>query len=54
MSPYKTMYLQLFNAITDALALLSARQPARARDALIAAQQKTEALYIEAEEQDDN
>ena len=49
MPDYKKMYLLLFNAITDALENLSDNNYGAARDLLIAAQQQTEELYINAE-----
>ena len=47
---YKSMYLLLFNAVTDALKILAA-DPKQAELALKRAQQKCEEMYIEAEEQ---
>ena len=44
---YKKMYLTLFNAITDALEHIDADSPAA--KILIAAQQKTEEIYISQE-----
>ena len=49
MPDYKKMYLLLFNAITDALENLADNNYGAARDLLIAAQQQTEELYINAE-----
>ena len=43
------MYSTLFNAITDALEDLEKQNIGLARERLIAAQQKTEEIYIEAE-----
>ena len=51
MPPYKKMYLQLFNAITDALALLEAGDADSAAQILASAQQRGEDAYIEAGEQ---
>ena len=45
---YKKMYLTLFNAITDALKLINGNSPAA--KILIAAQQKTEEIYISQDE----
>ena len=47
MTDYKKMYAILFNAITDALNELD-RAPEEAKSMLIAAQQITEEMYIEA------
>ena len=47
MSDYAKMYCVLFNAITDALERLSQNDLSAGKEILIAAQQKTEALYIE-------
>lgn len=49
---YKKAYETLFNAITDALDSLDnekvfSKETAKARQILIAAQQKTEDMYIE-------
>lgn len=43
---YKTMYLHLFNAVTDALEALDAGQTGEAAFLLIRAQQECEELYI--------
>ncbi len=51
MPPYKKMYLQLFNAITGALALLEAGDADGAAQVLASAQQRGEEAYIEAGEQ---
>ena len=48
---YKKMYLTLFNAITDALEHIDADSPAA--KILIAAQQKTEEIYISQEDDTD-
>ena len=45
---FKTMYLHLFNRVTDALAALEAGDPARARELLIAAQRECEERYLAA------
>ncbi len=50
MPPYKKMYLQLFNAITDALALLETGDADNAAENLKSAQQRGEDLYISREE----
>ena len=43
---YKKMYTALFNAVTDALALLEDHDFEAAHTKLMAAQQETEELYI--------
>ena len=50
MSDYKRLYLQLFNAVTDAIEALRSRNYDRAEHLLISAQQKAEEVYIRAEE----
>lgn len=50
MPDYMKMYAVLFNAVTDALNKLD-RLPEEAKSTLIAAQQKTEEMYIEASEE---
>ena len=52
MQDYGRLYRLLFNAITDALRSLDADDTIAARALLIAAQQQTEELYIEAEDGD--
>jgi len=47
---YAKLYHILFNAITDALEELEKQNYGMVRERLIAAQQKTEDLYIESEE----
>ena len=49
MPDYTKMYALLFNAITDALDKLDC-SPDEAKSLLIAAQQKTEEMYIDANE----
>ena len=44
---YQQMYALLFNAVTDALAQLDRQNYGTAREILIQAQQKAEALYPE-------
>ena len=52
---YKQMYLLLFNAITDVLALLEKGNVWEAKDRLIHAQQDAEEVYISWEgDEDDN
>ena len=48
MPDYGKLYRLLFNAITDALRTLDAGDTITARALLIAAQQQTEELYLEA------
>lgn len=47
---YRLMYSLLFNAVTDALSFLAQGDTETAAKKLIAAQQKTEELYISAED----
>ncbi len=49
MPDYEKMYHLLFNAITDALEQIEQQNFGSAKDLLIAAQQKTEEIYITAE-----
>ena len=49
MADYDKMYSLLFNAITDALEQIEQQNFGSAKDLLIAAQQKTEEIYITAE-----
>ena len=49
MDLYKTMYLQLFNRVTDVLARLERGDAEGARALLVSAQQEAEAIYMEAE-----
>ena len=44
---YQQIYALLFNAVTDALAQLDRQNYGTAREILIQAQQKAEALYLE-------
>ena len=48
---YQKMYTQLFNAVTDALACMEQQNYGSAREALIAAQQKCEEMYVIGEEE---
>ena len=50
MTDYRALYLLLFNRVTDAVAALAARQPEKARDILIAAQQEAEEQYMQMEQ----
>ena len=47
---YKKLYLKLFNAVTDAIALVDEGRPMTAKDVLILAQQDCEELFISQEE----
>ncbi len=49
MPNYQKMYTTLFNAITDALEDMQKQNIGLAQDRLMAAQQKTEEIYIDAE-----
>ena len=48
--PYKEMYVTLFKSVTFALCMIDDNEILKARALLIAAQQETERLYIEAGE----
>jgi len=48
MPDYQKLYALLFNAVTDALEDLDRLNIGAARERLVAAQQQTEELYIEA------
>lgn len=45
---YQSMYLRLFNAVTDALEALDAERPEEAKRLLVQAQQACEELYLRA------
>ena len=47
---YEKMYFALFNAVTDALEAMEARNFGQAKDLFIAAQQRCEELYLDGEE----
>ena len=49
MPDYQKMYSTLFNAITDALEEMQQQNIGLAQDRLIAAQRRTEEIYIDAE-----
>ena len=51
MIDYQKLYTRMFNAATDALEALENRNIGTAGDILRTAQQDTERLYIEAEEE---
>ena len=46
---YKRMYLRLFNAVTDAVAILEKAGEREARERLILGQRETERMFIEDE-----
>lgn len=46
MPDYKTMYLQLFNRVSDAVNALEAMNYGQAKKLLIRAQQEAEELYL--------
>ncbi len=48
LSVYQSMYLRLFNAVTDALEALDAERPEEAQRLLVQAQQACEELYLRA------
>ncbi len=50
--PYKKMYFHLFNAISDALCALEARNSFDAVQILVAAQQWGEEAYLEGPDED--
>lgn len=50
MVDYKLLYSILFNAMTDALEEMEQQNYGRAREDLIAAQQKAEDIYIHSED----
>ena len=47
---YQKMYTHLFNAVTDSLEAMDAQNFGQARELLIAAQQRCEEIYMDAEE----
>ena len=49
---YRKMYYTLFNAITDALEAMEQQNYGQARALLIAAQQQSEEIYLDSEEED--
>lgn len=50
MADYKSMYLHLFNAVTDAIELIRVGKTDEAEKRLMAAQQNCEDIYIETAE----
>ena len=51
MPDYKTMYLHLFNRVSDAVNALEAMNLGQAKEIQIHAQQESEELYVDASEQ---
>ena len=51
MPDYKTMYLHLFNHVSDAVNALESMNLGQAKEILIHAQQESEELYVDASEQ---
>ena len=51
MPDYKTMYLHLFNRVSDAVNALESMNLGQAKEILILAQQESEELYVDASEQ---
>ena len=49
MTDYQKMYTTLFNAVTDALKKMEMKNYGDAKELLISAQQKTEEIYITAQ-----
>ena len=49
MTDYQKMYTTLFNAVTDALEKMEVQNYGDAKERLISAQQKTEEIYITAQ-----
>lgn len=54
MEPYKEMYYHLFNAVTDALAMLARQNYGLAAKRLKRAQRETKEWYLEADEPEEN
>lgn len=50
MTDYQKLYITLFNAITDALRKIDELEVAKAKQLLMQAQQKTEEMYMDAEQ----
>ena len=50
MTDYQKLYTTLFHAITDALRKIDTLEIAEAKKLLIQAQQRSEALYIDSEQ----
>ena len=47
MPDYKTMYLHLFNRVTDAVSALERMDFGQAKETLMAAQREAETLYVD-------
>ena len=47
---FRKMYLALFNAVTDAIRALDRGEAVRARQILVSAQQESEEIYLQGEE----
>lgn len=52
MADFEKLYYFMFNAVTDALELIDAKEYGSAREELKKAQLKAEALYISSDEED--
>ena len=52
MDPFKTLYFNLFNSMTDAIDALDAMNFGKAKEILIAAQQNAEERYLSQEQPD--
>ena len=50
---YRKMYYTLFNAITDALEAMEQQNYGQARRLLIAAQQQSEEIFMDSDEDED-
>ena len=50
---YRKMYYTLFNAITDALSAMEQQNYGQARELLIAAQQQSEEIFMDSDEDED-
>ena len=50
---YRKMYYTLFNAVTDALEAMEQQNYGQARELLMAAQQQSEEIFMDSEEEAD-
>ncbi|MBQ4582767.1 MAG: hypothetical protein IJB04_05970 [Oscillospiraceae bacterium] len=50
---YRTMYYTLFNAVTDALNAMEQQNYGQARALLVAAQQQSEEIFMDSDEDED-
>ena len=50
---YRKMYYTLFNAVTDALEAMEHQNYGQARALLIAAQQQSEEIFMDSDEEED-